>query len=163
MGEGAELVLVVHLEDDELKAFRKTTRFCCKPESEGNLIKSVSKSTGWFPYSEPFVSIAVYRSGENICESPATIYGDAGDLKKNCYVILKKTDQILDHIECVALDDFRHVVVQIARRWNSHTPCESLLKQLKDIRKMTSVEKLDALLVKKPMTTAAIANPIVLK
>ena len=144
MNEETEIVLVVHLEEHELSDFRATGRYCCKPESGMHLVKSFCQSTGKLVYSEPFVSIAVYRLGESICDSPAAIYGESGATKKNCYVILKASS-VLSHIDVAARDDFKHLAVQIAKRWNQNTPRDSLLRQLKDLRGMTAKEKMTAL------------------
>jgi hypothetical protein len=82
MGEEGGIVLVVHLEEPEMNEFRETGRYCCKPESGMDLVKSFCRSTRKLPYSETFVSIAAYRPEEIICESPATTYGDSTATKK---------------------------------------------------------------------------------
>lgn len=142
--EAKKIVLAVHLEEHEMTEFRKTKRHCCEPESEASLIKSFCCSTRKFAYSEPFVSIAVYRPEEDIWASAATIYGDSTALRKNCYVILK-ADRVLPDIDTAAQDDFRQLAVQVAKRWKNREPYDSLLRQVEDLRTMTAEQKADAL------------------
>ena len=139
------VVLVVHLEDDEVTEFRRTKKFCCKPESDAALIRRFCVKKNEFPYDEPFVSIAVYRPGENICASRATIYGDSGALRKNCYVKLH-LDRVLGRIGVVARDDFRQLAVEIANRHKRDAPYDSKKKQLRDTRKLDVKRRIMALL-----------------
>jgi hypothetical protein len=140
------VVLIVHLEDDEVTEFRKTKKFCCKPESDAALIRRFcAKKKDVFPYDEPFVSIAVYRPDEDICASRATIYGDSGALRKNCYVTLH-VDRVLARIGVVARDDFRQLAVEIANRQKRDAPYDSKKKQLRDMRKLDVKRRIMALL-----------------
>ncbi len=138
------VVLVVHLEDDEVAEFQRTKKFCCKPESDAALIRRFCAKKNEFPYDEPFVSIAVYRPVENICASRATIYGDSGDLRKNCYVKLNN-ERVLDRIGVVARDDFRQLAVEIANRHKNGALYDSKKKQLRDLREVDPKHRIEAL------------------
>jgi hypothetical protein len=145
MSQTNSIVLVVHLEEPEMNQFRATDRYCCKPEPGMDLVKSFCHSTGKLRYSEPFVCIAVYRTGEEICSPPATVYGDSTATKKNCYVILKN-ERVLNDIDTAAQDDFKQLALQMAKRWKNGTPNDSLLRQMKDLRGMTAEQKIIELL-----------------
>jgi hypothetical protein len=138
------VALVVHLEEHEMAEFRKTATFCCERESEAALIRGFVRKKNEFAYDEPFVSIAVYRAGENICDSKATIYGDSDTTRKNCYVTLRVA-QVLNRIRVVARDDFRQLATEIANRHKRNAPYASRLRQLKDLRRFSAAQRLVAI------------------
>jgi hypothetical protein len=138
-------ILVVHLEEDEVAEFKTNRRFCSKPEAESSLIRRYCTKKNHFPYDEPFVSVAVYRKGENICDSPATIYGDSGELKKNCYVVLS-IEKVIARLGVVARTDFLQLAVDIANRIKKKAPYDSKLGQLRDMRRLNLRRRLEALL-----------------
>ena|ERR1700739_1820993 len=140
-----EIVLVVHLEQNEVAEFKKSKRFCSKREPESSLIRRHCAKKNEFPYDELFVSVAVYRLGEDICNSPATIYGDSDSLKKNCYVVLR-TEKVIARLRVVARTDFLQLAVDIANRIKKKTPYDSKLKQLRDMRRFNLRRRLEALM-----------------
>jgi hypothetical protein len=139
-----EILLVVHLEEAELETFKRTGKFCCRPERQAPLIREFCQRRQHFAYTHPFVSIAVYESNESPCESPATTFGDSGELRKNQYVILRP-EKVVDDIEVVAMDDLLNLADAMARRWKRNEPYGSLLNQIRDLRNITFEQRLESL------------------
>ena len=139
-----KILLVVHLEEAELEEFRRTGKFCCRPERPAPLIREFCQRRRHFAYTDPFVSIAVYESNESPCESPATTFGDAGELRKNQYVILRP-EKVVDDIEVVAIDHQLNLADAMAGRWKRNKPYGSLVNQIRDLRDMTFEQRLESL------------------
>lgn len=139
-----KILLVVHLEEAELEEFRRTGKFCCSPERPASLIREFCQRKQHFAYTDPFVSIAVYESNESPCESPATTFGDSGELRKNRYIILRP-EKVVDDIDVVAIDDLLNLADAMAGRWKRNEPYGSLLNQIRDLRDMTFEQRLESL------------------
>lgn len=136
------LTLVVFMEPGEDEKFEQRGFFCCKREPFADGMIDFSKKMKKLPYCDRFVSIAVLREGEKICESAASIYGDTPCVGNPVYAVLKITRKLLKKIEIVGDDDVRQLFTQIAKRWKSKDPYDSLLKRLDNLKTLTAEQKL---------------------
>lgn len=71
--------LVVFMEPGKEDEFEERGFFCCRREPYADGMEKFSKKTKQLPYSCKFVSIAVLRADEDICDSAASIYGNADE------------------------------------------------------------------------------------
>jgi hypothetical protein len=140
--EKKSLTLVVFMEPGEDERFERTGFFCCEREPFADGMMAFSKKIKKLPYSDTFVSIAVLREGEKICQSAASIYGDNALGGKPVYAVLKITRRLLQKTEIVGDDDVRQIFTQIAKRWRNKTPYDSLLKQIDNLKALTAEQKL---------------------
>lgn len=135
------LTLVVFMEPGEDERFEQAGSFCCKREPFADGMIEFSRKMKKLPYCGTFVSIAVLREGEKICQSAASIYGDNPRAGKPVYAVLRITRKLLNKIEIVGDDDVRQLFTQIAKRWKNKTPYDSLLKRIDNLKRLTAEQK----------------------
>jgi hypothetical protein len=140
--QAKSLTLVVFMEPGEDEWFKHTGSFRCQREPFADGMMEFSKKTKKLPYGVKFVSITVLREGEEICQSAASIYGDNSCGGSPIYAVLKITRKLLEKIEVVGDDDVRQTFTEIAKRWKSKAPYDSLLKRIDDLRTLTAEQKL---------------------
>lgn len=98
--------LVVFMEPKEKLVFEESGTFGCKPESIRARAKVFAKAKDHFSYPEPFVSLAVLRDNEDICNSGAYVY--AHESKGGAaldFALVKCSETVLGSIDLVGDDD----------------------------------------------------------
>ena len=130
--------------DEEL--IRSGKKFHVKREVPAARITRFCKKER-LPYPAKFVSVTVLRSGEDICDSPARMYGhDGNPFERTRYAVLKMNERVLRNLDIVGRDDLLQLLTEMADRLKRNQPFDSLRKMLRDLRGMNLVQKRKALL-----------------
>lgn len=142
--DNQEIILAVHMTDDDLALLENPSGFRCEPENESDLIcKFCSRQESPIPYGWPFVSIAVCYTTEDPRNSAAYVYGidDSPNSLSAGHTIILKNEIVIPDLMVVCTADFKTTAWNAAKRQNAGEQIGSYIKQFRVLAGKTVEEK----------------------
>jgi hypothetical protein len=139
-----DIILAVHMTDNDLALLESPSGFRCEPESESDLIRKFCyRQKEPIPYDWPFVSVAICYAKEDPSKSAAYVYGleDSPNSLSAGHTIILTNQAVVPDLMVVCTADFKTTVWNAAKKQNAGQQIGSYIKQFRVLSGETNEEK----------------------